>query len=162
MTTIDTDRLISRFENLDTRTEMGAVAAEARGFFDKLDVLASITGSVGEPVFVEISPEESDNLVVDSLNSTNSVIVIREETPSFPPIESYDYVTNKSGEEIQKDLESIYSTMGDEMINDLFNTMIRDIAKDATAPASSTTFTYDFKFCQNRNASITGSVGGGY
>ena len=47
-------------------------------------------------------------------------------------------------------------------VDNTMSNIIKNITKELSPPKASKTFTYDFKFSQNQNASISGSSGGAY
>ena len=78
-----------------------------------------------------------------------------------PNITSYDYYPKTAYPTVQINLRRNYNmtTVGVDL---QFTNILNNIVEELRPPRTSTTFTYDFKFSQNRNGTLTGSSGGRY
>lgn len=76
-------------------------------------------------------------------------------------IESYDYYQKGTYASVETKLQYNYN-MTTDSVDAAFTNILSNITQELRPPKTSTTFTYDFKFSQNRNGTLSGSGGGGY
>lgn len=126
---------------------MGQTNREAQ---DKLDNFVSNEQTFGAQT----------SLMVNTLDLPNDILVVRYES-NDAQLTSYETYSNKSQYEKNLLLQYNYN-MTTGSVDIVFSRILENITKELTPPKTSKTFTYDFKFAQNQNASISGSRGGGY
>lgn len=76
-------------------------------------------------------------------------------------ITSYDYYQKGVYASVETALQYNYN-MTTDAVDVAFTNILGNITQELRPPKTSTTFTYDFKFSQNRNGTLSGSGGGGY
>ncbi len=145
------------------------------------ELLISIQTDSGTPVFESLSSQElqqridvftSDSQsIIDvadvgsSFAFSNDIMIVKEknniELPTFPSFTAYDYFQKGTYATIQTKLRYNYN-MTTSSVDTTFTNILSNITQELRPPKTSTTFTYDFKFSQNRNGTLSGSNGGGY
>ena len=144
------------------------------------ELLISIQTGSGTPVFEPVSSQEmqqridvfsdSQSIIDDadvssSFAFSNDIMIVKEknniELPTFPSFTAYDYFQKGTYATIQAKLRYNYN-MTTSSVDTTFTNILSNIAQELRPPKTSTTFTYDFKFSQNRNGTLSGSNGGGY
>ncbi len=147
--------IVSNFKTLEgissgsgePRFPIGQTNTEAQ---DKLDNFVSNQQTFG----AQTSP------MVNTLDLPNDILVVRYKS-NDAQLTSYETYSNKG--QFEKNLLLQYNyNMTTGSVDVVFSRILQNIAKELTPPKTSKTFTYDFKFAQNQNASISGSRGGGY
>ena len=168
-------------DNIDTDRQIDTSVDSDVPMFIRYSVLTTITGAVGRPEFRDLTIRQFNDLVnlsiknknrndvdsgmltvalsnffVESLSFTNDVIVVKDDG-GFSNLESYDFLINKKEDQIQHYLRYNYN-MTTGAVDLVFNAIVNNLSRDiSSSPATS--FTYDFKFCENQNSTIlTGSM----
>jgi hypothetical protein len=145
---------------------------------EEFKILEGISSGSGEPIFshgqttIEVlarvdsfmSNEQSSgdqtNNLFNTLALSSDILVVKYES-SDNEIRSYETYLNKDPSDINALLQYNYN-MTTSSVDIVMSNIIKNITKELTPPKVSKAFTYDFKFSQNQNASISGSIGGGY
>ena len=138
----------------------------------------SITGSIDTTGFFRFS---NDIMVVKEKNNLEFALDVFEQKASGPRAESesgsptpdgpkrsksstitsYDYYQKGTYASVETVLRYNYN-MTTASVETAFTNILGNIIQELKPPKTSTTFTYDFKFSQNRNRTLSGSSGGGY
>lgn len=96
----------------------------------------------------------------DTLSYDSDLMVVKQNNTSTG-ITSYESYTKINDFYNLLLLEYNYN-MSTASVDNVFSRILDNITKELKPPKTSTTFTYDFKFSQNRNRTLSGSSGGGY
>lgn len=136
--------------------------------FNFIDILVGMQTGSGDPIFkINQSLEETQNRVdafsilpdddlTVGLKFSTDILVTRAKGYAFTPYYvSYQNVDTP----ITKDMLAYNYNMTFITVRKEFSNILKNITQELTPPKRSTTFTYDFKFSENQNPSITtGSV----
>jgi hypothetical protein len=144
------------------------------------ELLTSIQTGSGTPVFDPLStPELQTRIDAFTSNSTeqtgssdsilafsNDVMIVKEDNSlklagGYVIATSYDYYQKGTYASVETKLQYNYN-MTTDSVDAAFTNILSNITQELRPPKTSTTFTYDFKFSQNRNGTLSGSGGGGY
>ena len=148
----------------------GVVSGSSRPSFSTLSdsntvqsKISAFTANDTEEAFSNLgiqSPEELSALISDNINVSpaifsSDILVVKSVATDYL---SYPKYENKTAEGIKSLLTFNYN-MTTGSVDAQFSIILNNITRELAPPKSSKTFTYDFKFCQNQNGSITtGSV----
>ena len=122
--------------------------------------LYSLLARVDSFMSNEQSSGDQTNNLFNTLALSSDILVVKYES-SDSQITSYETYLNKDPSDKNALLQYNYN-MTTSSVDIVMSNIIKNIAKELAPPKVSKAFTYDFKFSQNQNASISGSIGGGY
>ena len=153
-------------------TEEFKKTAKTIGSIATNSILTSIQTGSGEPIFSIGKNSTQTQAIIDGfisqelispeslLKFSSDVMVVKSGAPeSDNPY--YGYYQKDLRTNIDSKLQYNYNMTTGSVDNTMSN-IIKNITKELSPPKASKTFTYDFKFSQNQNASISGSSGGAY
>jgi hypothetical protein len=148
----------------------------------RIDVFASDSQFIVDDIGVNsLFAFSSDVMVVKEKNNLEFALDVFEQKTSGPRAESesgsptpdgpkrsksstitsYDYYQKGTYASVETALRYNYN-MTTASVDTTFTNILGNIIQELKPPKTSTTFTYDFKFSQNRNGTLSGSSGGGY
>jgi len=136
-------------------------------------VLESIQTGSGDPIFSEVLNAEQTQNIINSfvsqqaeitdedsgllINFSNDLLIIKTSN-QFDQERYYSFYEKGTRSSIEANLQYNYN-MTTSSVKETFSGIFNSLVQEIAPPKTSRTFTYDFKFSQNQNGSITtGSV----